>query len=442
MLLNKLKVGVVCLGLFSLVACGEQAPADNEIIFWHAFSGNLGKSLNEIVDEFNHKHPELKVKTINKGSYEETLNAGIAAFRSNSAPDILQVYEVGTATMMHAGDITKSINDLMKSAGIPLSSQNFLAAIGVYYSDSKGKLLSLPFNSSTPVFYYNKDAFKQAGLDAQSPPKTLEEVKEISAKIMAHKSGNINCGLTISWPAWVLIENGSARNNAIYATKNNGFGGLDARVTLKHPYYKKILTDLSDMSKNRRFVYGGRGDKPSELFTTGQCAMLIDSSGSYADIKANSKFNFSVSALPYYASLGAPKNSIIGGASLWVFSGKTPKKYQAIATFLNYLSSPEVMAKWHQQTGYIPVTKAAYELSKKQGFYQNNPQAEVPIQQLNAGSSVKKGIRLGNLPVIRDLEDGELEKVFNHQITPEQAIKNIENLANAKLKEFEETQKK
>lgn len=201
MLLNKLKVGVVCLGLFSLVACGEQASADNEIIFWHAFSGNLGKSLNEIVDEFNHKHPELKVKTINKGSYEETLNAGIAAFRSNSAPDILQVYEVGTATMMHAGDITKSINDLMKSAGIPLSSQNFLAAIGVYYSDSKGKLLSLPFNSSTPVFYYNKDAFKQAGLDAQSPPKTLEEVKEISAKIMAHKSGNINCGLTISWPA-------------------------------------------------------------------------------------------------------------------------------------------------------------------------------------------------------------------------------------------------
>lgn len=133
---------------------------------------------------------------------------------------------------------------------------------------------------------------------------------------------------------WVLIENGSARNNAIYATKNNGFGGLDARVTLKHPYYKKILTDLSDMSKDRRFVYGGRGDKPSELFTTGQCAMLIDSSGSYADIKANSKFNFSVSALPYYASLGAPKNSIIGGASLWVFSGKTPKKYQQLLLFL------------------------------------------------------------------------------------------------------------
>ncbi|MFH4415625.1 MAG: sn-glycerol-3-phosphate ABC transporter substrate-binding protein UgpB [Neisseriaceae bacterium] len=440
MLKNELWWGLVfCASLLGLSACQEKAPPDNEIVFWHSLSGNLENELNSLIADFNKAHPELKVKGVNKGSYAETLNAGIAAFRSHTAPDILQVYEVGTATMMSSGDIIKPVYSLMKEAGVPLDRTKFVDAVAAYYADSQGQLVSLPFNSSTPIFYYNKDAFKKAGLDPDRPPKSFEEVKAVAKQLVGNKVSGVSCGLTVTWPGWILIENGAARNNAEYATKNNGFGGLDARIRLQQPYYKRILNDLSEMVSDRSFVYGGRGDKPNELFTTGQCAMLLDSSGNYSDIKSNSKFEFAVAPMPYYASLpGTPQNSIIGGASLWVFSGKSAQKYKGIATFLNYMSSPEVVSRWHQKTGYVPVTKEGYELTRKAGYYKLHPEAEVAIKQLNSGlSSVKRGIRLGNLPAIRDIDDQELERGFSHQIPLEEVLKNIETLSNKKLQEFQ-----
>ncbi|QRN41493.1 MAG: sn-glycerol-3-phosphate ABC transporter substrate-binding protein UgpB [Neisseriaceae bacterium] len=441
MFLKKIKLGVVLFSsLAALYACGDGGKSsNNEIVFWHSFSGGLGNELNAIIDDFNQANPDIKVKAINKGSYDDALNAGIAAVRSNNAPDILQVFEVGTATMMYSGNIIKPVSQLMEEVGIPFNSSDFVDAVAAYYSDNNGRLVSMPFNSSTAVFYYNKDAFRNIGLDPNRPPKTFEEVQEIAKQLVTNKNSGVNCGVTVTWPAWILLETGSARNNTPYANKNNGFGGIDARISFDYPYYVRILTDLSEMSKDRSFVYGGRGDRANELFTTEQCAMLLDSSGNYSDIKANSKFSFGVATIPYYASIeGAPQTGIIGGASLWVFNGKSEAKYRSIAKFLKYLSSPKVMAQWHQKTGYVPVTKAAYALTKEQGYYDSNPDAEVPIQYLNSNPNGKKlGIRLGNLPAIRDIEQAEMEKVFDYKLTPQEALSHMQEKANKKLEEFE-----
>ena len=430
---------VVLLTMF-LSACSDPANNDKEIIFWHSMGGKAADTLNELVNDFNKSNPGIKVKAINKGSYDEALNLGIAAYRANKAPDIMQVYEVGTATMLNSEGVIKPVHEVLSENDSSVQSSDFVPAVAGYYANKKGKLMSLPFNSSTPILYYNKVAFKKAGLNSENPPKTFEEIKIAAEQLVKNKASGLSCGLTIGWPAWILLENGAARNNTLYATEDNGFKGLGARLNLKKPYFKKILTDLTELSKVHSFVYGGRGDKPSELFTTGQCGMLIDTSGNYAQISEISKFKLAVAPLPYYASLAkVPRNSIIGGASLWVFNNKSPEKYRNIAKFLTYLSSPQVGAKWHQSTGYIPVTKAAYELSQKQGYYKIHPDAVVPVQQLLGNSVVgsHQGVRLGNLPAIRDIELGEMEKVFSDKESVEEALATMEAKGNQKLKEFQ-----
>ena len=425
-----------------LGACSDNmANNDKEIIFWHSMGGKAADTLNELVNNFNKSNPGIKVKAINKGSYDEALNLGIAAYRANKAPDIMQVYEVGTATMLNSEGVVKPVYEVLSENNSSVQSSDFVPAVAGYYANKEGKLMSLPFNSSTPILYYNKDAFKKAGLNPDNPPKTFEAVKTVAEQLVKNKASGLSCGITTGWPAWILLENGAARNNTLYASEDNGFGGLDARLNLRKPYFKKILTDLSELSKDHAFVYGGRGDKPGELFTTGQCGMLIDSSGNYAQISEISRFELGVAQLPYYASLSkVPKNSIIGGASLWVFNGKSPEKYRNIAKFLTYLSSPKIGAKWHQSTGYVPVTKAAYKLTQEQGFYTSHPDASVPIQQLlnNAAAGKHQGVRLGNLPAIRDIELSEMEKVFSGKESVDEALAIMEAKGNQKLKEFQD----
>ena len=207
---------------------GASAHAATEIQFWHSMEGALGDRVNGLVDEFNKKNPEYQVKAVYKGNYGESMNAGIAAFRAGNAPDILQVFEVGTATMMYAKGAIKPVQQMSEEAGNPIDPKEFIGAVAGY-SSADGKLVSMPFNSSTVVFYYNKDAFKKAGLDADKPPKTWEELAAAGQKL---KAAGQECGYTTSWPSWVQLETFSAWHNVPYATKDNGFGGLDARVAV------------------------------------------------------------------------------------------------------------------------------------------------------------------------------------------------------------------
>lgn len=421
---------------------GETVTAAAEgvtpITFWHSMSGELGETLDGIVADFNAANPEYQITAVYKGGYNESMNAGIAAYRAKQSPDILQVYEVGTATMMNAGDAIKPIQELSEEVGDPIDASKFVGAVAGYYSSTEGKLVSMPFNSSTPVLYYNKDMYAKAGLPDRAP-STYSELKS-DAKAL--KDAGF-CGYTTAWPTWVLVENFAAWHNIPFATKENGFGGLDARLQLNQPLYKRLFSDLATMSSEGTFTYGGRADAANSLFMSGECGIFTGSSGSRAQVLKDGKFKFGIGKLPYYEDVaGAPQNTIIGGASLWVFDGKDPEVYKGITKFFHHLSTPENAATWHQKTGYVPVVKSGYDLTKDQGYYDENPGTDIAVQSLSADTTAQsRGVRLGNLPEIREMEEGYMEQIFNGSMSVDAALTKMETEGNKILEQFENDNK-
>ncbi|MGZ5080840.1 MAG: sn-glycerol-3-phosphate ABC transporter substrate-binding protein UgpB [Usitatibacter sp.] len=426
----------------ALMAAGAlvvtQARAATEIQWWHSMTGALDSRVNDIANKFNASQPDYKVVPVYKGGYAESMSAAIAASRAKHAPDILQVFEVGTATMMAAKGVVKPVYQVMHEAGEKFDSKAYVPAVASYYTDTSGHMLSMPFNSSTTVFYYNKDAFKKAGLDPASPPKTWEAVGEAAAKIKA--SGATPCAFTTAWQSWVQLESSSAWHNVAFATNENGFAGMNTKLAFNNPVLVKHVEMLGQWAKDGRFSYAGRTTEPEAKFYSGECAMLTSSSAAYANIKRNAKFEFAIATLPYHENVkGAPQNTIIGGASLWVFEGKSKEQNKGIAKFFTFLSSPEIQAEWHQATGYVPITKAAYDLTKSQGFYDKNPGTDIAIEQLLLRNPTKasKGVRLGNFVQIRTINDEELEAVWSGKKTAKQALDAAVTRGNEELRKFE-----
>jgi len=405
-----------------MFATGLAAQAQTEIQWWHSMTAVNNEWVNDLARQFNESQKDYKVTPIFKGSYDESMTAAIAAFRSGNQPHILQVFEVGTATMMASRGASVPVAKVMKDAGADFNPAAYIPAVAAYYTAPDGQILSLPFNSSTTVAYYNKDAFKKAGLDPNTPPKTWADVKTDAEKL---KAAGLSCGFSTGWQGWTQLENYSAWHALPFATKNNGFDGLDAKLNFNGPQQIKHIQFLADMAKEGTFTYVGRKDEVTSKFYSGDCGIAITSSGALANIAKYAKFSYGVGMMPYDANVkGAPQNAMIGGASLWVLAGKSSAEYKGVAKFLNYLASPAVAAKWHQDTGYLPVTKAAYELTEKQGFYAKNPGADVAIKQMlnKPPLPFTRGLRLGNMPQIRTVVDEELEGVWSGKQTPKAAL--------------------
>jgi sn-glycerol 3-phosphate transport system substrate-binding protein len=315
--------------------------------------------------------------------------------------------------------------------------KSFLGAVYSYYSDTTGNLMSMPFNSSTQVFYINDDAFKKAGLDPNNPPKTWPDVEKAAEKL---KASGAPCAFTTGWQSWVQLESFSAWHDVPFASQANGFAGLDSRLKFNGPVQVKHIQNLGDWAKKGLFSYKGRKDEPTAAFYSGECAMLTQSSGSYANIKANAKFNWRVAQLPYYADVkGAPQNTIIGGATLWVMNQKNPEMYKGIAKFFTFLSSSEVQEDWHKSTGYVPITLAAYDLAKQKGLYTERPGFDIAIKELTNKPPTpnSKGIRLGNFVQIRNIIDEELEAVWSGQKTAKQALDDAVKRGDEQIVRFE-----
>jgi sn-glycerol 3-phosphate transport system substrate-binding protein len=430
----------LALGGALFAGASHAAFAVTEIQFWHAMEAALGERVNDIAAQFNASQSDYKIVPVFKGTYDQTLAAGIAAYRSGNAPAILQVYEVGTATMMQAKKAVLPVSDVFKQAGVPLDQKAFVPSIASYYSDAKtGQLVSMPFNSSTPVLYYNKDAFKKAGLDPNQPPKTWDEVAADAAKL---KAAGLSCGFTTGWQGWIQLEEYSAWHGAPYASENNGFDGTNAVLEFNKPLQIAHIQFLQNMVKAGTFTYVGRKDEAVSKFYSGDCGIAMNSSGSLATIRKYAKFDIGTGMMPYDPSVkGAPQNAIIGGASLWVLAGKDPNVYKGVAKFLAYLSSAPVAAKWHQDTGYLPVTTAAYDLTRQQGFYDKNPGSDTAIKQMlnKPPLPYTKGLRLGNMPQIRTIVDEELEQVWADKKTPKEALDSAASRGNELLRRFEQS---
>ncbi|MDP2031866.1 MAG: sn-glycerol-3-phosphate ABC transporter substrate-binding protein UgpB [Polaromonas sp.] len=432
------------LSAIALAACALVAPvashAQTEVQWWHSMGGALGEWVNDLAKDFNASQKDYKVTPTFKGSYAESMTAGVAAYRAGNAPHMIQVFEVGTATMMSAKGATVPVGKVMADAGLKFDPAVYVPAVSGYYTAPNGQMLSYPFNSSTPVFHYNKDAFKAAGLDPEKPPTTWPEVALAAAKLKA--SGH-KCPFTTSWISWTQLESFSAWHNVLYATKNNGFGGNDTRLAFNSPLHVRHIENLGNMAKTGLFVYKGRENKADATFVSGECAMITGSSGLSGNVKRNSKFGYGIGTLPYYPDVeGAPQNTVIGGGSIWVMSGKKPEEYKAVAAFLNHLSKPEVAAASHQRTGYLPVTKASFDLTEKSGFYKQNPGFDVSVNQMIRKTTDKsRGVRLGNFVQIRTIIDEELEGVWQGSKPAKQALDNAVKRGNEQLERFQKANK-
>jgi sn-glycerol 3-phosphate transport system substrate-binding protein len=364
------------------------------------------------------------------------MTAAIAAFRAGNAPHILQVFEVGTATMMASRNAIVPVGEVMKKAGVTFNPNAYVPAVAGYYTAPNGQMLSFPFNSSTTVFHYNKDAFKAAGLDPNAPPKTWPEVALAAAKLKA--SGH-KCPFTTSWVSWTQLESFSAWHNTEFATLGNGMRGMNARLSFNSPLHVRHIENLGNMAKQGLFVYKGRGNAADATFVSGECAMTTGSSALYGNIKRNAKFESGISTLPYYPDVpGAPQNTVIGGASLWVMAGKKDEEYKGVAQFFAHLSKPEEAAKSHQRTGYLPLTTASYQLTEKSGFYKQNPGTDVSVEQMIRKTTDKsRGIRLGNFVQIRTINDEELEQVWAGRKSAKQALDDAVRRGNEQLERFQ-----
>jgi sn-glycerol 3-phosphate transport system substrate-binding protein len=428
----------------ALAAAGlmpAMAQAQTEIQWWHSMGGALGEALNGLATKFNESQKEYKVVATFKGSYPESMTAAIAAFRAGNAPHLLQVFEVGTATMMAAKGAIVPVATVMRDAKEPFEPKAYLPTVTGYYTDLKGNMLSFPFNSSTVMFYINKDAFKKAGLDPNKPPKTWQEVVAAAEKLKASGSA---CPYTTSWPSWTHIENFSAWHNVPIGTKQNGMGGLDTVFTINSPLHVRHIALLADMSKKGLFVYAGRTNQGDAKFTSGECAMFSGSAGVQGAIRKAAKFAWSINFIPYHDDVkGAPQNSIIGGASLWVMGGKKPDEYKGVAKFLAFLSRPEIQMEWHTTTGYVPITKAAYEVTRKSGFYDKNPGADMPVKELtlHEPTANSKGLRFGNFVQGREVIEEELEAVFAGKKDAKAGLDEAVKRGNEILRKFEAANK-
>ncbi len=392
------------------------------ITLWHAMSGANLTALESIVKAFNETHPDIEVQAVFTGSYAETLTKAITAYRNNTHPHIVQVYEVGLQTMLDSGAIVP----VYEIAEPGFDWGDIVVPIMNYYSVD-GKLYSMPFNSSTAILYYNKDIFEKAGLDPNKPPSTFDEVFEYGKKIV--ESGAAQGGIAFGWPAWVF-EQMHAIHAQFYANNNNGRSGRATEVLFNKEFGVKVFSEWIKWAQNKVLLYGGREYNANNAFLSGQVAMLIQSTSSVGSITSKATFRVGTTFLPRMP--GYPKgNSVIGGATLWVMKGKTQEEYKAVWEFLKFVARPDVSAKWHKDTGYFPTSNTTLKLLLDEGWFAKQPNHLTAFLQILSGINrpESQGVRLGNFVAIRDVVDSAVEKAVQYK------GKDIEKTAKAILDE-------
>lgn len=413
------------------------ALAETQITWWHAMGGALGDTVNQIATDFNASQTEYKITPVFKGTYEEELTAGIAAFRAGEQPNILQVFDAGAATVIGAKGATIPVQDLLAENGVNFDINDYIPGVRYFYADANGKMIGMPFNSSTPIMYYNEDAMKKAGV---TPPKTWEEFQTVTGPALK-KAGYI--ALVQSHLPWEFTENFFSRHNLPFATQNNGFDGGDVKILVNTPEIKSMFTALKAWKDEGLFAWYGAGWNDNQKpFEEGKVGLWIGSSGSFGGLQKTATMPFSATLLPYWEGITKePKQTFIGGAALFAMSGKSAEENKATAEFFRYLTSPEVQLMWHKQTGYVPVTNAAYELAKQEGYYKEKPAAEVGIEQLSLPAGEwTKGYRMGFYVQIRDVMNREYGRILTGETTVDEGFATIEKEANELLARFNKTQ--
>ncbi len=423
-------------GASTLMSGAAWSASTTDIQWWHAMGGRLGEVVNEIAENYNASQSEYNLIPTYKGGYEDTMTAGIAAFRAKQQPNIIQIFDAGAATIINAKGATIAVEDLMTKYGKGFNIEDYITGVRYFYADSDGKMIGLPFNSSTPLLYYNKDAFAEAGIE--NPPATWEEFEAMAPKLK--EAGYI--ALAQSHSPWIMAENFSSRHNIQMATGNNGYDTTDVKLLYNNDQLKMHWTKMKEWLDAGYYGFYGRawGDN-QDAFVQKKVAMWLGSSGSFGGLKKSTDFEFGTSFLPYWKSIiDEPKGTFIGGAALFAMAGKTDEEYKGVADFFAFLTLPENQVFWHKETGYVPITTAAYELAKSEGYYDSTPDAEIGILQLSQpGGEWTKGYRLGYYVQIRDVMYKNFDNIFSGDATVDEAFDAMEEESNALLERFNAT---
>ncbi|MCK4681753.1 ABC transporter substrate-binding protein [Candidatus Bipolaricaulota bacterium] len=406
---------VILLSISVVSATAEKV----QINWWHAMSGSRLGVVEAIVDSFNASHPDIEIVPLFTGTYAETLTKFIASYPVGAAPNLLQVYEVGTQTMIDSDAITP-VYQIPGMLGETWDWAQYVIPITHYYSVD-GNLWSMPFNSSTAMLYYNKDIFEAAGLDPNKPPTTWAEMEEYGQQIL--DSGVFEHAYSTGWPSWIY-EQMLAYHNHLYANNDNGRAGLATEVVFNDEFGHKIFETWIRLHDKRIYIYGGAEYSANSAFKAGQIAMLIQSTSSLAGIIKASEFQVGTSFLPRFE--GYPVgNSIIGGGSLWVTKGQSDEELRGVWEFLKYLGQTDMAIQWHKGTGYFPVSGAALKSLLDEGWFSADQAYLTAFLQILAGrrdTAAASGVRLGPFVEMREHFRAALEKAIAHQLSPREAL--------------------
>ena len=431
---RQLWLPIVIMLLQSFTWRGGEAWARTEIHFWHAMSGQLNDAVEELAKKFNDRQRDYDVRPLYKGTYPETLAAAITAYRAKTPPHIVQVFDVGTQTMLLSGAIMP-VFQMMKEQGIVIDWRDLIQPVHSYYSKA-GRLYSMPFNSSTPILYYNKDAFQKAGLNPDRPPSTWKEVGDFSRRLI--NTSAAKCGFSTGWPSWILFENMAAWHDLPFATNRNGFGGVDTQLLVNGEFQRNLIGRLVGWQAENIYSYGGRMGVPDPKFMSGECAMYLQSSALIGGFTRTLQFKWGTGQLPHWGEPYKRGTSIPGGATLWVMQGLPPADYPGIAQFFKFLAEPDQQAGWHRTTGYVTISNASLKYLGQTNHFLRNPDQWTAFAQLTSGHNTPntQGIRLGNFVAVRDALEGELENILARKKSVHQGLDDAVATGNRFLREF------
>jgi len=420
--------------LVIVVGAPPALAAPTEIEVWHTMKGAAATTFVDLVTRFNSEQSDVRVHPQYKGEEAETVAAGIDAARLKKAPHLLQVSDEQSGVLWTAG-VARPLFEVLPLAKSP-DFNFFLPGTVSFMKNAQGQLYGFPLKASVPVLFYNKEAYRKVGLDPEVPPRTWRELQVHLLALKTPGSG-INCAYTTSDQAWIHIENLGTWHGEAIATRNNGLDGPGATLTFNGLLHVRHTALMMSWVKAEIFSYSGRHKQGDARFLSGECATLSSASNALGDLRAGAGFEFGIAPMPYHEE-GArqPVNTLVGGSSLWVMGGKSQAEYTAVAKFLAYFATPVIAARWHQETGNLPLTQAAYLASEKTGFYQS-VSGLGPIMKAAATSvgSVTRGIRLPNYHRVRDVMDTQLEAVWDGSKAAKLALDDAVRLGNTVMRE-------
>jgi sn-glycerol 3-phosphate transport system substrate-binding protein len=427
----------------ALALATAPAMAQTKFEFWYGLSGDLSERIQDMCKTFNESQDDYEIVCISQDNYDANLQNTIAAYRANKQPTITQIFDAGTLDLM----LSKAyipVGQMMSENGHDVNWDDYFSGIASYYSTSTGELLSMPFNSSTAVIYYNMDALAKVGFEGK--PATWTEVEDIARKM---KEAGYECPVAFD-PAgvWQWYEQFSAIHNQPIATKGNGFGGLDAEMASSQGLFVEQLTWIKAMYDEGLFVHKSKevGETDLDAFAAGNCQVFSGSIASHGTVaaKAIEGLNWDVAMLPMREGVERT-NSLVGGASLWTLQGKSEEEYKGAAAFYAFLSTPEQTEWWSTVTGYIPVTNSGFDAMTENGFYSAAPYKgrELAIESLTFTPPTEntRGIRLGNYASIRAEMVKAIQDVLFNNADVKGSLEAFDAKGNEILRRFQATYK-